>query len=526
MKAPLFHPATCRPAAKTDLSFSAHARRLYNMKMLRRLLTLFALALSLASAQPVDRAKIDAAVQKAMHDWGVPGAAIAIVRGDEVLLTQGYGVKELGKPDPVTANTVFAIGSMTKAFTTAAMAMLVDEGKMNWDDPVRKHIEFFHLYDPLADAMVTLRDLVCHRTGLSRNDILWYNSPLTSEQIIRRIAHIKPTHQFRTMWQYNNLMFLTAGFAAGKAAGMPWSDFVQKRIFDPLGMTSTDVTVQAAQSAPDHSSPHRKRGDKTDVVSWYSLDNIAPAGAINSNAQDMAKWARFQLSDGTFAGKRLISARNMTEMHTSQMVIRPEEWGRSYNPETHEITYGMAWSIQDYRGLHMVSHGGAINGFRSTISLLPDQKIGIVVLSNLDQENMPEALRYSLIDIMLGLPPRDWDAVLIEHFHDEEKQARAAAKKRADARVPNTKPSHELAAYAGEYFEPAYGAASVTASDGQLMIAWNNFRGPLEHFNFDTFQVKEGQMQGTPVQFHLAANGAVRSMTFLGVDFERKSEHR
>src|SRR5260370_1342011 len=389
-----------------------------------------------------------------MQDWGVPGAAVAIVRGDDVLVAEGYGVREQGRPDPVTANTLFAIGSTTKAFTTAAMAMLVDEGKMNWDDPVHKPIEFFNLYDPLADQTVTLRDLVCHRTGLSRNDMLWYNSPLSSEEIIRRIAQLHPLSPFRSTWQYNNLMLLTAGYAVSKASGMPWQDFVQKRIFDPLGMTTADFTTAAAEKSPDHASPHRKRASKTSVISWYNLDNIQPAGAINAGVQDLSKWVRFQLSDGVFEGKRLITARNMAEMHTPQMGIRPADWGRSYNPQTHQITYGMAWTIQDYRGLHLVSHGGAIDGFRANITLLPDQKIGIVVLSNLDQENMPEALRFSLIDILLGLAPRDWDAVLMEHFRDEAKKEAAAAKKRSDSRLPNTKPSRELAASRANTWSP------------------------------------------------------------------------
>lgn len=496
--------------------------------MPRRILTFIAFAaLTLLHGQPLDRAKVDSAVHKAMLDWGVPGAAVAIVRDDQVLLAQGYGVKELGKSAPVTANTLFAVGSTTKAFTTAAMAMLVDEGKMRWDDPVRKYIEFFHLSDPLADEMVTLRDLICHRTGVSRNDMLWYNSPWTSEEIIRKIAFLKPTKTFRSAWQYNNLMFLTAGFAVGKASGIPWQEFVAKRIFEPLGMTSTDASASIAEKAPDHASPHLRINGKTDVISWYTLDNIQPAGAINSNVLDLAKWVQFQLGDGTWHGKRLIAARNMTEMHTPQMVMRPEDWGRNYNPETHQMSYAMAWELQDYRGLHMISHGGAIDGFRANITLLPDQKTGIVVLSNLNQENMPEALRFTLVDIVLGLKDRDWDALLLDHFGEEAKQEAAEKKKFLDSRVPNTAPTHDLAAYGGEYIEPAYGTAAISIEEGKLAIQWSNFHQPLDHFHFDTFRVHDGRLEGVPVQFRLSANGDVSGMEFLGVQFEkRKSEHR
>ncbi len=496
--------------------------------MLRRSFLLIAAttALAQASAQSIDRAKIDAAVQRSMKEWGVPGCAIAIVRGNDVLLTAGYGVKENGKPDRVDPTTIFAIGSMTKAFTTAAMSILVDEGKMNWDDPVRKYIEFFHLQDPLADEMVTLRDLVCHRTGLARNDMLWYNSPLSSEDIIRRIAFLKPTKPFRSAWQYNNLMFLTAGYAVSKVAGTSWQNFVQARIFDPLGMKTADFTTDVVQQAADHASPHRKTGGKTNVVSWRNLDNIAPAGSINADVAEMANWARLQLNNGEFGGKRIISARNMTEMHTPQMAMRPEDWGREWNPETHQISYGMAWELHDYRGLHLVSHGGAIDGFRSNITLLPDQKLAFVVLSNLDQENMPEALRFSLIDAVLGLQPRDWDPILIEHFRLEADRATEAAKKRAAARRMDTKPSRELEAYAGEYFDPGYGTSTVSFVQGELRIAWSNFKEPLEHFQFDTFDVKGGNLRSSPVQFQLGPSGNVRTMNFLGVDFVRQSDHR
>ena len=496
--------------------------------MPRRIIAFFALAaLLLLHGQPLDRAKVDAAVHKAMLDWGVPGAAVAIVRDDQVLLAQGYGVKELGKSEPITANTLFAMGSTTKAFTTAAMAMLVDEGKMNWDDPVHKYIEFFHLSDPLADEMVTLRDLICHRTGVSRNDMLWYNSPWSSEEIIRKIAFLKPAKPFRSAWQYNNLMFLTAGFAVGKASGTPWPDFVQQRIFEPLGMTSTDTSASIAEKAPDHASPHLRTDGKTNVISWYNLDTIQPAGAINSNVVDLAKWVQFQLGDGTWHGKRLISARNMAEMHTPQMAMRPEDWGRNYNPETHQMSYAMAWELQDYRGVHMISHGGAIDGFRANITLLPDQKTGIVVLSNLNQENMPEALRFTLVDIVLGLKERDWDSILLDHFGEEAKQEAAETKGLLDSRVPNTTPTHDLIAYGGEYIEPAYGTAVISLENGKLAIQWSNFHQPLDHFHFDTFRVHDGRLEGVPVQFRLAATGDVSGLEFLGVEFEkRKSEHR
>src|SRR6266404_1854640 len=285
-----------------------------------RVVTLLLLLLvKFVSAQALDVSKVDALAEAALRAWNAPGIAVAIVRDEKVLLAKGYGFKERGKPDHVTPRTVFAIGSTTKAFTTAAMAMLIDEGKMSWDDPVRKHIDFFRLSDPLASDQVTLRDLASHRTGLSRNDLLWYASPWSQEEILRRIAFVKLARPFRSAWQYQNIMFSAAGFAVARASGGSWQDFVQRRIFDPLGMTSASLTTSVAESAPDHASPHRKGPkDSPDVILWRNLDNIAPAGAINASVEDLVPWVRLQLGGGAIDGKRLISARNTIEMHTPQ----------------------------------------------------------------------------------------------------------------------------------------------------------------------------------------------------------------
>jgi CubicO group peptidase (beta-lactamase class C family) len=483
--------------------------------MVRDILLALVVLLSFLSAERLDSRKIDAAVQHSMAVWHVPGTAVAIVRGDQVVYAKGYGVREAGRPEAVTPDTLFAIGSTTKAFTTAAMAMLVDEGRMSWDDPVRKHIEFFHLNDPLADQMVTLRDLITHRTGLSRNDLLWYDSPLSREEILRRVAFIKPSKPFRAVWQYNNIMFLAAGYAVGQTGRATWENFIQTRIFDPLGMRSANFHVEDARKAPDHASPHVLENDgKTRVVPWRNIDNIGPAGAINASINDLARWVRFQLGDGAFEGRRLISAKNFAEMHTPQMAIRPEEWGRSWNPETRQMTYGLGWTLHDYRGHYLISHGGAIGGFRANITMVPDAKLGIVVLSNLGQENMPEALRFTLIDVLLGLAPHDWDLELRAHFQKEAQDEIAAQRKLFEGRRPGTKPSLELASYSGEYFDPGYGPLKVAFESGRLVLHWSRRHETLDHFHYDTFRTPAAL-----VRFQLGEDGAVRSVHYLGIEF-------
>jgi CubicO group peptidase (beta-lactamase class C family) len=459
---------------------------------------LFSIAVvRLCAAQSVDISRVDALAESALKAWNAPGIAVAIVKDDRVVMAKGYGVKERGKPDAVTAHTVFAIGSMSKAFTTASMAMLVDEGKMSWDDPVRKHIEFFRLSDPLASEQVTLRD---------------------QEEIIRRIGYVKLSKPFRTAWQYNNIMVSAAGYAVGKASGETWQQFLQTRIFEPLGMKSASTDVAAAQAAPDHASPHRR----TQVVAWRNLDNIAPAGAVNASLDDMIPWARLQLNDGEIDGKRLISAQNVEEMHTPQMAMRPEDEGRDWNPDLGQISYGLGWFIVDYRGLHLVSHGGAIDGFRSDITLIPSEKTAVIVLSNLDQDNLPEALRWSILDLMHGFPQRDWNATLIGHAQEEQKAAQAERKRRAAERVPGTTPSHPLADYSGTYWDAGYGEVKIAVENGELTLAWANFHAPLEHYHYDTFNSKERRLGGSQVVFHQTGSGSISSLNFLGIDFVRR----
>jgi CubicO group peptidase (beta-lactamase class C family) len=479
-------------------------------------------AQSSSAVSKVDVSKVDALADAALRAWNAPGIAVAIVRDNQVLLAKGYGVKERGKPDPVTPRTVFAIGSATKAFTTAAMAMLVDEGKMSWDDPVRKHVDFFRLSDPLASEQVTLRDLASHRTGLSRNDMLWYASPWSQEEILRRIGFVKLTRPFRSAWQYQNIMFSAAGYAVGKASGGTWQDFIQRRIFEPLGMTSASVTIAPAEGAPDHASPHRKDPNHSlAVIPWRNLDNIAPAGAINASVEDLEPWVRLHLSDGVLNGKRLISEHNMAEMHTPQTAMRPEDAGRNWNPDTVQSSYGLGWFIHDYRGLHLVSHGGAIDGFRANITLLPREKLGIIVLSNLDQDNLPEALRWSILDLLHGFPAHDWNAMLIHQAEEEAQAGRSAAKERAAGRVAGTKPSHAIAAYAGTYHDAGYGDVQITVDNGALVLAWSSFHAPLEHYHYDTFDARTGRLSGSQVVFRMSASGEISGLNFLDVDFTK-----
>jgi CubicO group peptidase (beta-lactamase class C family) len=464
---------------------------------------------------PVDATRVDAVAQEALRAWQAPGCAVAIVSRDRVLYAKGYGVKELGKPDPVTTRTVFAIGSTTKAFTAAAVAMLVDEGRMQWDDKVRLHLPAFRLSDPHANELVTVRDLLSHRTGLSRNDLLWYNSPLSRSEILESIGKVALTKPFRSAWQYQNMMFLAAGEAVGSASGSTWEEFIQMRILDPLGMRSTTLSTAYALGSADLASPHVKLEGRTVPTRWRNIDNVGPAGSINSSIEDLTQWLRLQMNEGVAPdGKRLISAANLREMHTPQMAMRPGDWGRNSTDETNQMSYGLGWFLQDYRGHHVVNHGGAIDGFRANFSMLPKEGLGVIVLSNLGEDNLPEALRWSIFDILLGIQqPKDWNAFLIE-------QARRRQPPPRKPPVPGTAPTHELAAFAGGYSEPAYGLAQINEEQGKLVLYWSNFRLPLEHFQYDTFAIRDPRLDGL-VTFHLDTTGTPRTLEFLELPFTR-----
>jgi CubicO group peptidase (beta-lactamase class C family) len=480
-------------------------------------------------AAPIDRPVVDAIVQDALKAFDVPGAAVAIIQEDNVVYLAGRGVRKLGHPEPVTPDTIFAIGSCTKAFTATAIALLADEGKMNWDDPVRKHLLCFRLADPLADRDVTIRDLLCHRTGVGGHNLLWLHAPWTIEETIRRTGLVEPSHSFRSTYDYNNIMYLAAGQAIGAASHSAWHDFVQRRLFDPLGMGAAVFTSSAAQKAPDHASPHRRRTDgKVQAVAWYNDDQqIRASGSIKASARDLGNWVRLQLGEGIFNGKRIVSTANLTETRRAQIVERvsPKE---ARELGITQRSYGLGWHLEDYHGRLMVEHGGAIEGFRAQVMLLPAEKLGIVVLSNLHTPNeAPAAIAYRLVDLILGLPAKDWNG----HFLNEVKNAEAARKAREQQRTASrhvgTGPSHELSAYAATYEEPAYGKVTIALEKGSLLLRWSRFQIPLEHFHFDTFIVTgRDALEADPldkelVLFALGPDGEPDTLKFLGRVFKR-----
>ena len=467
-------------------------------------------ALQAVSAQQAPGADFDEYVNKAIKDWGVPGVAIAIVKDDRIVFAKGFGVRELDKPTPVDEQTLFAIGSSSKAFTAASIAMLVDEGKIKWEDAATKYLPGLQLFDPYSTRELTVSDLLSHRSGLARGDLLWYGSEYDRNEILRRVRFLKPSWSLRARFGYQNIMFLAAGQIIPSVTGKNWDDFMRERLFTPLGMKLTNTSIKAFAGSNNVASPHSKIDDKIRVVSWRNIDNIAPAGSINSNVQDMAQWIRLQLGDGVYQSKRLLSSGSIKEMQTPQTIIRLEGPRASLYPEAHFLTYGLGWFLSDYRGRKLVEHGGAIDGMRAEVAMIPEEKLGLVILTNLHGTILPQALMYKIFDFYLKAPERDWSSDLLKVEKGLEVQAKTAEKKMESERVKDTSPSLPLEKYAGTFQSDMYGEAKVAFENQKLVVRFGpNFTGDLQHWHFDTFRVTwRDPMQGKGfVNFRLNTQG-------------------
>jgi CubicO group peptidase (beta-lactamase class C family) len=476
-------------------------------------------------AQEAPSKDFDEYVNKALKDWDVPGLAIAIVKNDQIVFAKGYGVRKLGAPTPVDEKTLFAIGSSSKAFTSASIAMLVDEGKLTLDDPATKYLPGFQLFDPYVTRELSVRDLLCHRSGLERGDFLWYGTSYSRDEIVQRVRYLKPAWSFRSKFGYQNIMYLAAGQIVAGVSGKRWDDFIRDRIFKPLGMASSSTSINDLKNADDVATPHAKIDAKVEIIPWRNIDNIAPAGSINSNVLDMAQWVRLQLGEGVYKGQRLISSGALKEMHTSQTVIRMEPpWSLFYS-DAHFLNYGLGWFLHDHRGRKVVEHGGNIDGMSALVAMIPEEKLGLVILTNMNGTPLPGAIASRVYDLYLAVQPKDYSAELFKIYNAFLELGKQAQKKIEDSRVKGTSPTLPLDKYAGAYKDEMYGDAKVTLENGKLVLTAPGFVGDLEHWNYDTFQVtwRVRSLGKALVTFTLNARGKVDEvkMPELEISFKR-----
>lgn len=466
------------------------------------------------AADPAAKAKkalggFDEIVAKGLAQLKVPGVAIAIVKDKDVIFSKGFGFRDVENKLPMTADTIMAIGSSTKAFTAFTLGTLVDRGLVEWDKPVRNYIPWFRLYDAQAGERLTPRDLVTHRSGLPRHDLVWYNNRTsTREDLVRRLAYLPPTADLREKWQYNNMMFLTAGYLVETLTGKTWEDSVRALVFDPLGMSRSNFSVLESQKDKDFALPYDERDGKVVKIPFRDISLVGPAGSINSTANEMSRWVTVHINGGKFGGKEVIGANTLTDLHTPYMTTG----GVSTRPDITAADYALGWMVDNYRGHGRVHHGGNIDGFSAMVSLLPNDGLGFVVLTNKNGTGLSELLIRTAVDRILGLEAVDWIGDAAKKLAEGEAVGKKAEEKKATRRRPGTSPAHKIDEYGGDYTHPGYGDLKVTLKGAQLGFVYNGIATPLSHWHYETFnggKAEDPTFEDMKLTFRTDVNGNV-----------------
>jgi CubicO group peptidase (beta-lactamase class C family) len=490
------------------------------------MLVLFAVTRVAAQSAPAD---LDEYVAKTMKTFDVPGVSVAIVKDGKVVVAKGYGVKKLGEPAAVDENTLFGIGSNTKAFTAAALATLVDEGKIAWDDPVYERLKGFQMYDPYVSKEMRIRDLLCHRSGLGLGEgdlMFWPHTNFTRDEVVYRLRFLKPATSFRSMFAYNNLMFVTAGQVVAAVSGRSWEDYVRDRIFVPLGMKTTNTSTDAFKSGGDYAFPHSKVDEKLQAIPFENLDNAGPAGSINSSAAEMSGWVIMQLDHGKIPGseERIFSEKDSREMWMQQTVIRVGEGSddglNSLRPRL--AGYGLGWFVRDYRGRKLVGHSGGVAGFVSHVEMVPEENLGVIILTNAEDDFAFDSILFHVLDSYLGGGTQDYTAAFKAVEDKRHKEAEETMQKAQQGRATASKPSLLPEKYAGDYTDPWYGKVNITLEGNQLVLRLE--RTPkgladLQHWQYDTFKARwrDRTVEDAFVTFALKPDGSIDHFTMVAV---------
>lgn len=503
------------------------------MTILRRQIAYLCCALALSAvglrafAHDAPPADLDTYVARAMRTFDVPGVAIAIVKDGKVVLQKGYGVRKVGDPARVDAHTLFGIGSDTKAFTVAAMATLVDAGKLSWDDPVYERLPGFQMYDPYVSKQMRIRDLLCHRSGLGvgEGDLIVFNTTLTRDQVVYRARYLKPVSSFRSRFAYSNLMFVVAGQVIAQASGESWDDYVRQKIFIPLGMNDTNTSVEDYRAGADWAFPHAKMNGKLQPIAFGNVDTAAAAGAINSSVADLSKWLLLQLDHGRIPGsdQRIFSEKSSEEMWAQQSVIPTSEAVDDLPALRPNFNgYGMGWFLRDYKGRKLIGHPGGVLGFVSRIMLVPQEHLGVVILTNTAEWHLLDAVLYHVLDAYLGGPTQDYISAFKAVETREGEQAQRTMQAARQKRAADSKPSLPLEGYAGVYRDPWYGKVTIRLQDGGLVLDFLQTPdgiADLQHWQYDTFKAhwRNRTKADAFVTFALKPDGSIDHFTMQAV---------
>ncbi|HEX2609036.1 MAG TPA: serine hydrolase [Flavisolibacter sp.] len=465
---------------------------------------------------------LDGYVARALKDWNIPGVAVCIVKDGKVVLVKGFGVKETGKADPVDENTLFMIGSNTKAFTATALAMLDASKKLSLDDKVQRWLPDFKLYDPWVAKEATVRDLLCHRLGFEtfQGDFMYFDSDLSLQEVREKFGKVKPLYGFRSRWGYTNAAFMTAGEVIPKATGVSWASFVKDSIFTPLGMTHSLVLSKDIVNAPNKATAHTLVNGTVKAVPYGRLENMGPAGSISSSAEDLGHWLLMQLQNGKYNDKQVVPAAAIGQTRTPASILG--NGGTLYN-KGHFALYGLGWFLEEYSGRKIVSHTGGVNGFVTSVTLIPEEKLGIVVLTNTDANNFYEALKWEIMDAYLALPYRNYSKVYLGFQQQSQAAQDKWLKEKRDSVALHPAPALNLAAFAGTYTDPVYGQMQIVQQNGKLVATFEHHKGrfaELEPLGGNRFLASFNEaLYGTKVWPFTLENGKVKSVTVTVADF-------
>jgi CubicO group peptidase (beta-lactamase class C family) len=420
-----------------------------------------------------------------MKEWNVPGLAIAVIRDGRVICLKGYGYRDLEAKTPVTPGTLFSIASATKSFTATLAAMLVEEKKIDWDTPLKAYFPEFRLYDPMATEKVTLRDMLSHRIGIPRQEFYEVNIPVTRKEAMEQMRYFEPAADFRSSFQYCNMNYTVAGYMLGERAGKSWEALIRERIFEPLGMSHTVLSVTEMQKAPDFARPYIDWEEKPEVMEFHNADFLGPAGAVVSSAEDLSRWILWNLNKGKVGEKQLLGERSLLLIQSPQVPI-PQP--RKYKEQSYP-SYGLGWFIDFYRGHLHVHHGGVLYGFTSLVSMLPEENIGLVILANLNGTPLTTILENHVYDQLLKLEPIDWDKRTREQYVRMKAYYEKMEKAGDPDKKAGTEPSHPLDEYAGTYKNEGYGAITVVRDGDGLKARLSTIECPLRHYHYDVFDL-------------------------------------
>lgn len=488
------------------------------MKKIPALLFAVGLISATLSAQKskVDLQSLETYFDRSRQEWEVPGMAIAIVKDDSLVFAKGFGIRTIGTTDKVNIHTLFAIASLSKAFTTACLGMLVEQGKLDWDDPVTNYVPYFQMFDPYVTREMKVRDLLCHRSGSKTfgGDLIWYGTGYTREEVVKRVRYLKPSYSFRSKYGYQNIMFITAGEIFPAVTGMTWDAYVKEHIFVPLGMKETNTTIRAFEGNTNVATPHTTHNGKLITIPYRNVDNAGCDAAINSNVYDMSRWIKMWLKPDSLAN--LIRPETRFELWTPQTVLPVSMSSARRFPSTHFRAAALGWFTSDYQGRKIVEHGGGMDGMISKICLVPEERLGFIILTN-SISALSTAMQYTILDTYLGATGKDWSKELLKSAMDAQKKDSERERLAEEARKKDTKPSLPLQGYTGKYRSTMYGDVTVTLIKEKLVVTFlptASFVGDLSHWQYDSFQIelRDPTLPKGFVTFVLDASGTASEM--------------